>query len=428
MQLEDDLKLELEGLANKLDNLAQLPPDEAGTTIIEDAKQLEDISIQFEDLAEQRKNLNTREISVQSEGVTTIGFGPDGQTCLVGGSEGTFWLMDARTGTVLFSSMRHTNPVSYAAFVGESKSDLAYILTRREDSIATLWRSSRQPLAATISLSGIEWSFDRTLAYDQNEQRFVVLDSDTHKLRFWEPQARKEVKSAKIDTEISFSALSANGRFALIIDDDQWQVFDTHDPTRQERNSLPIKVFDISSVAVSSDGLRVAIGLQDGRIQLMFGNADSMQIDAAHTELVEALVFALDGKTLISGSRDQYAKLWNADTGERLSSFHHRSPVTSLAISANGERLITGGDVATKAVTIEGADQRIPPGKAYALLWSTTTKERIGRPILHSQQINQVALGPEGQLIGTATSGLNVRLWDAWSMRRSERISLTPAR
>ena len=133
-----------------------------------------------------------------------------------------------------------------------------------------------------------------------------------------------------------------------------------------------------------------------------------MQIDAAHTELVEALVFALDGKTLISGSRDQYAKLWNADTGERLSSFHHRSPVTSLAISANGERLITGGDVATKAVTIEGAAQRIPPGKAYALLWSTTTKERIGRPILHSQQINQVALGPEGQLIGTATSGLNV--------------------
>jgi WD40 repeat protein len=67
-----------------------------------------------------------------------------------------------------------------------------------------------------------------------------------------------------------------------------------------------------------------------------------------HQGWVEALAFTPDGTTLISGSRDQTIRLWEAATGkERHVLTGHRGAVRTLAVSADGNRLASGSQDCT---------------------------------------------------------------------------------
>ncbi len=65
---------------------------------------------------------------------------------------------------------------------------------------------------------------------------------------------------------------------------------------------------------------------------------------SGHTAPILTIALSADGQYLVSGSRDRTVKVWNFLTGQEVITLHdHLSPVTAVAISADGQTVISAG-------------------------------------------------------------------------------------
>ncbi|MBI4660957.1 MAG: hypothetical protein HY735_19155, partial [Verrucomicrobia bacterium] len=74
--------------------------------------------------------------------------------------------------------------------------------------------------------------------------------------------------------------------------------------------------------AFAPDGKTLLSGSRDQTLKLWeAASGKELRTLAGHKEAVWACAFAPDGKTLLSGSRDQTLKLWEAASGKELHTF-----------------------------------------------------------------------------------------------------------
>jgi WD40 repeat protein len=78
-----------------------------------------------------------------------------------------------------------------------------------------------------------------------------------------------------------------------------------------------------------------------------------------HTGYVYSVVFSPDGRRIVTGSQDNAAKVWDAETWrETLTLNGHTSGIYSIAISADGKSIATGSQDKTIKVWISDRDRR----------------------------------------------------------------------
>lgn len=120
-----------------------------------------------------------------------------------------------------------------------------------------------------------------------------------------------------------------------------------------------------------------------------------------HTQSVRSLAITPDGEILISGSDDNTIKLWQLATGEELCTLRgHSKTVSAIAISADGEILASGSE-----------DKTIK-------LWELSTGMQIGTLTLgnwfsrDSGCVYAVAMSPEEEIIASLDNNGAVKLWN----------------
>ena len=193
-----------------------------------------------------------------------------------------------------------------------------------------------------------------------------------------------------------------------------WPVAATPDP---EPHVLPGDGAPIAALAISRDGRWLAAGRDDGVLELW----DLTAPDTPHTERkrhalgITAMAFSPDGR-LATASDDSTVLLWNpADPSDPTALPGYDSSVLSLAFSADGTKLVTGGndqlarvwtmdDIASGPTTLRGHGKRregcrLQPGRT---LGGDGERGRTGRG---------VGLGPPD---GTASSSRTTRPCSRW--------------
>jgi WD40 repeat protein len=119
-----------------------------------------------------------------------------------------------------------------------------------------------------------------------------------------------------------------------------------------------------------------------------------------HTDRLGAITFSSDGRTVLTGSYDGTARLWDLRTGRQLRVLAgHSEHVVCVAWSPDGARVATGSWDET------------------ARIWNPTTGDCLAVLSGHESWVSSVTWSPDGDHLATGSRDNTARVWDAASGR-----------
>ena len=152
----------------------------------------------------------------------------------------------------------------------------------------------------------------------------------------------------------------------------------------------------INVVAISPDGKTVLSGSRDNTLKLWdISTGQTLHTFEGHRDFVNAVTFLPDGKTAISGSDDNTLKLWDLSSGKALGCFvGHSDSVTKVVISPDGKTVLSG----SRDNTLR--------------LWDLLSGRALHTLDGHSGRIYAVSISPDSKTAISGSQDNTVKLWD----------------
>jgi WD40 repeat protein len=191
---------------------------------------------------------------------------------------------------------------------------------------------------------------------------------------------------------------------------------------------------NIACISFSPDGKSILTGSQDSTARLWDLQGNLLQLFKGHLGRITSVTFSPDGKTILTGSVDKTARIWDLQ-GNLLQEFiGHRGIVYSVAYSPDGKTILTGSiDKTARIWNLKGNELHILIG--HKDLISSVTFSQDGKSILtgsndktarlwdlqgnilqvftgHEGGVTSVSFLPDGKDIFTGSMDSTARLWD----------------
>ncbi len=281
------------------------------------------------------------------DGNPQLAFAPSGNRVLIWGSQSDdLYLWDAETGKRIGRTSAHGKPVSLVRFSNDGN----FMLTAASGDATILWRMSDGEMVRKLTLGDgnpapvhAEFLADgksivlniqkstkvpdsgyvlglwdiatgkptttllpsmlaKSLRFSPDQQRLFVLASD-NSTRVFEMQTKTQVDSLGGAELIGFSS---DGRRFIAHDGDGVRLYDVRSLTPIARMPAQITAF----VGPKARNL-YATAAADGSVKLVdFERGDVVSVLQGHIDPVSNVIFAADGKQLMTFSDDKVPKLW----------------------------------------------------------------------------------------------------------------------
>jgi WD40 repeat protein len=154
---------------------------------------------------------------------------------------------------------------------------------------------------------------------------------------------------------------------------------------------------EISAIAFSPDGKRIAVGSSNGEAQVWDTEAGKFldKVPSGHRKIVLCCVFSPDGARFITGSRDATARIWDARSGQPVTGLlSHEDSVGCVAFSSDSHLAATGS-----------RDRKVR-------VWDANEGKAVGKPLEHETEVNSICFHPSIATRIVTTFGNVARIWD----------------
>jgi len=297
---------------------------------------------------------NLLTVSGHSDWVRSVKFDPTDNAIISGDLSGILFFFDAETGELL------TNPLSTGLTDGISDMSFSYdglfLATSGYDGRIIVWSlQQRGSIVAVITAHR-----DRVWSVDFHPSNYSLMSASSDRdIIVSELSAIMEMGTFDILTNQTitefaydntgwhfvFSGASSGGA------SDRIQVWSESGEMLYELNisdiseSTDIESWQVTDLAVSPDGSKLAVSITSGEIILLdMSNGETLWVKS-HTVFASDVEFTPDSGRLISSDELGIILIWDVETGVSIETdiYAMESGVTAMAISPNGQYLAIGG-------------------------------------------------------------------------------------
>jgi WD40 repeat protein len=282
---------------------------------------------------------------------------PDGARVALASTRGTVLLCDTRTGGVLHelrglekSARREKGDrVTQVAFSPDS----ARLAATGAEGIVKIWDTSTGRELLSFRAHGY---LARGVKFSPDGTRLATAGfKDEHHLtaevKLWDATGGQEIRTIPLEYNYTshFLAFSPDWNRLALTEQQGWLLYiwdvNTGQEIRQFRKSPPpADNSTFTTLAFSGDGMHVALGFTNGKVELWDAGAGHVVRTLQGNDAVVAVRFTPEGKRLVSGHRDGAVKLWDMATGQEVRTLRgHIRSIKSLSFSKDGTRLASAG-------------------------------------------------------------------------------------
>ncbi len=215
-------------------------------------------------------------------------------------------------------------------------------------------------------------------------------------VRLWETKTARELRQFEGHEDlVSCVAFGPNGRWALSAGYDQRVIrWDLETRTADANFSFDAPIKYVNAVAVSPDGGRCLVCAENNVYVADAKTGKVLTTFTGHTDSVTAAAFSADGKRVLSGGDDRTLRLWEAESGKPIQIFQgHDGGIKSVAFSPDEKRVLSGSADAT------------------VRLWDVETGKDLRDFRKHAESVVDVAFLDEGRATLSASRDADVRIW-----------------
>ncbi len=283
-------------------------------------------------------------IPVNRKIIYAVAFSPDGELVVAGNRDNTVGVWELRSRKQIALLQGHKGSVMGVAFTSDGKQ----ILSGSEDKTVRVWDiasgfSPARSCGHNSSIGNVTFSLDGNW----------IISSAASDKRIWDVASGKEIALLREHKNIDRVPLSPNGKYVISGGNTLriWEVWNWQ--KTNELNTVP-KTGDnlialgktihinFNSSFVVSNGFENTVKLWE---------TSSLKLKAVlhgHEKAVSCVAFSMDGKRIVSGSRDNTVRIWDVEKGLEISSsfkklichyFFAKIPDTSLNVEFEDEEL-----------------------------------------------------------------------------------------
>lgn len=303
----------------------------------------------------------------------------------------------------------HTGPVRSVSFAPDGKN----LASGGEDNVIHLWCLNTDSPGKELRGHA---SHVRAIVYSADGEWLLSAGRD-ESIKLWQPRSYAEQRVFR-DGESHDALLAA--RFSK---DGKQLVLGSRDRTATlwdvASGELLLRCaegheFLASSAVFFADGLRLATGAGDGTTLIWDVTTGTQLFELEQTGYTSALAVSPDGAWIVTGSDGNEVKVWNAHTGDLVTTLSgHQGPITAVQFSSDGRQLATGDD------------------QGLGRLWKFDAESTTWIPEHwlegHSRTITAMAFTDSDQVLVTASGDNTCGQWDvATGLELRERVLKHP--